>query len=144
MNRLEEKLKSENLRLTTPRKIIFDILRESETALSAQEVCDKMNDSIKFKADQASVYRNLSLFSKLGLVHRFQSGKYSLCQHGPKYSHDHMHIVANCSHCGKTYEVQKHGEGLCQLAGQFKNFIEEFNSFSGVTLQGRCKNCSRV
>ena len=143
MDRLEQKLRSESLRPTASRRIIFDILKKSERALSAQDICKKMQGSSAPKADQASVYRNLSLFSEIGLIHRLQSGRYTICQHDEDQGHNHMHIVADCLKCGKTFEIKSHNESLCQLAGGFKSFIKDFGSFSGITLQGRCKKCSK-
>ena len=144
MNRLEKILKNNKLRLTQPRQLIFDILEESERALSAQDVCDKVYDVEQQKADQASVYRNLSLFSKIGLVHKLESGKYSICTHQEDPAHKHMHILASCSSCGKTYEIESHSKGLCQLSRQFKTYVKEFTSFSGITLQGNCNSCSSL
>ena len=142
MIRLEQKLKEENLRLTTARQVIFDILKNSSTALSAQEVCKIMKGSKKLKADQASVYRNLITFTQIGIVHQISHGKYSLCQHGEKHDHGHLHIVANCTNCDKTYEIESHDEKLCKMAGGFRMYIKDFKSFSGLTLQGQCKDCS--
>lgn len=143
MTQLEKKLKSNKHRLTGARKAIFEILQSSTKALSPQEISREMGKATNLKADQASIYRNLSLFTEIGLAHRFQSGKYSICQHGEKSDHAHMHIVATCTNCGKTYEVSQHTDGLCQLAGGLKCHITQFQSFSGMTLVGSCKTCSQ-
>lgn len=140
MNRLESKLKTENLRLTSARKIIFQILQNSPKALSAQEICHKVQSSSGLKADQASVYRNLHLFSKIGLAHQLQSGKYSACSHHEESCHKHLHIVANCSVCGNTYE--KHDGDLSRLAGRLVELIDDFEAISDINLQGTCKKCS--
>ena len=141
MNRLEQKLKQNNLRVTMARKVIFDILENSSKALSPKDVSDKMFDSKNLKADQASVYRNLALFSEIGLIHRFQSGKYSMCQHDQDDGHKHMHIIANCEACGITYEVGSHTSGLCEISNKFTSYLKDFKSFSGITFQGLCKSC---
>jgi len=142
MNRLEQKLKNNNLKLTAPRKVVFDILNESQIALSPKDVCDRILSSKKLKADQASIYRNLTLFSEIGLVHRFDSGKYSVCQHENHDGHKHIHIIANCLSCGKTYEVESHSPELCDISKEFKSHLKDFTSFSGITLQGKCLSCS--
>lgn len=141
MGRLEQKLKLNNLKLTMPRKVIYGILNNSPKALSAKDVFDKMFNSSDFKADQASIYRNLNLFSEIGLVHKFDSGKYSICQHDEKESHQHMHIIGNCTSCGKTYEVDNHPEGLCTVSRKIKTYLKDFDSISGMTLQGKCIEC---
>lgn len=142
MDRLVKRLETENLRITTARKTIFDILQGSDRALSAQEVCVEIHNSTNLKADQASVYRNLSLFNSMGLAHRLQSGKYAICQQEEDHQHHHLHIVANCSMCGKTYEAEQHPNNLCQLAEGFAKHIKGFKSFRGITLEGVCEKCN--
>ena len=144
---LEENLRHKNLRVTSARKVIFEILQNSDRALSPKEVCEFLKRTTKLQADTASVYRNLTLFSEIGLTHRLQSGKYTLCQHGEDHSHhtghEHMHIVATCTSCGKTQEVPSHDRNLCNLAGGFKTYIEGFSTFTGITLAGYCEACSK-
>ena len=139
--KLSEILKSKNLRFTKARRIIFDILNQSDKALSPKEVFIQTRSLSDIHADQVSVYRNLTLFTQLGLTHKFKDGKYSLCKQNHGREQSHLHIIASCFHCGRTYEVRKHSDKLCQLAKSFKDFVKPFGNFSRLTLEGICKNC---
>ena len=144
MERLERTLKDHHLRMTTARKAIFSILEKSPKALTPQEVCQHLDRKSPrgSNADQASVYRNLTLFSEIGLAHQVQLGRYSLCTHNESDHHKHIHIMAMCSDCGNTIEAKEHSHDLCELAGQFKKYMKGFGSFSGLTLEGICRDCS--
>ena len=119
--------------------MVFQILSESPKSLSAQEVCQRLDLQSVENVDHASVYRNLSLFGQLGLVHRFQDGSYSICHHETEGFH--LHIVANCTRCGKTSEVREHTKELCKIAKQMSSYLGEFSQFSGLTLEGCCDHC---
>jgi len=142
LEKLEQKLKDQQMRKTKPRQIIFEILNRSEKALSAQDIYQKMFNNSQLKADQASVYRNLSLFHKLGLVHKLHSGKYTLCDHEHKENHQHAHIIASCSTCGKAMEIKSHTKDLCKISNEIMNHVDGFSSFSGLTLIGQCSSCT--
>ena len=140
---LENSLKSNGLRVTQARKTIFEVLQSSKKALSAGGVCQIIESKHPGQSDQASVYRNLKLFEKMGLIHQLQSGQFSICNHQhEKEDSKHMHIVATCSKCQQTLEVSHHSEELCQLASGLKKQIKSFHNFSHLTLIGLCKSCS--
>ena len=142
--RLEDHLKKKNLRLTSARQIIYQILSDSYKSMSAKDVFEKTKTTSNLKTDQASVYRNLNLFTEIGLTHRIQDGKYSICKHGHHDGdHNHIHIVANCTSCGETYEIENHTEDLCHIVKRINSFIDSFAGFSGLTVQGTCKRCSK-
>ena len=139
--KLSETLKSQRLRSTKARQAIFDILSQSNKALSPREIFTQTRNLPTVQADQVSVYRNLTLFTELGLAHRFQDGKYSICRQNHKHEHKHLHIIASCNRCGKTYEIKKHTDKLCQLAKGFKDFVKPFGNFDSLTMRGICKRC---
>ena len=138
---LQQILKSKKMRLTKARLMIFNILNQSDCSLSAKEIFEKTREFSDIKTDQVSVYRNLSLFKNLGLAHRLQNGKYSLCRQEHKHQYKQLHIIANCYYCGKAYEIRKHTKKLCELAKKFKNFVKSFGSFNNLTMGGICKSC---
>jgi|GEM_PF-1485826 len=146
-DQLEDSLRQKKLRITNARKVIYQILQESDCALSPRDVCEHVKKNTGLRADSASVYRNLTLFSDIGLTHKLQSGKYSVCQHEDEHhhhDHDHMHIVATCASCGKTQEVPAHDPKLCKIANGFKKYMKDFSTFSGITLVGSCQTCSEL
>ena len=140
-NRFIDRLKKNKLRVTEARKAVFQILSESEKSLSVQSVFSKIQKASGIKTDRVSVYRNLSLFSQLGLVHRFQDGKYSLCRHEHHDGHDHLHVIATCNDCGNTFEVDSHNEAMCEAVNKLTGLMGSMKSFSGLPFQGTCKDC---
>jgi Fe2+ or Zn2+ uptake regulation protein len=141
-DRFLQALKSKRLRLTQARREVFRVLEESERALSVQEVFQQIEETSDVSTDKVSVYRNLSLFSELGLVHRFQDGRHALCTHDHHdHDHKHLHIVANCNRCGITFEVGSHNKEICQSVNKMKSLIHNFEQLEGVTFQGVCKRC---
>lgn len=140
---LESQLKKKKLRVTEARQNIYQILSKSSRSLSAREVFENIKKSSDLKSDQASVYRNLTLFTELGIAHRFQDGRYAICKHDHDHDHNHthMHILANCNKCGKSIEIESHTEGLCKVVKQAKSFVESFGHISGLTFTGVCKSC---
>lgn len=139
-NRFSERLKQKNLRITNSRSEIFRVLQESSVSLSAKDVFAIIQKKSDLKTDQVSVYRNLTLFSQIGLAHRMQDGKYSACMQDED-QHQHLHVLANCSRCGNTFEIASHDDKICQLIKKMKGFIDSFEELTGVTFQGLCKRC---
>lgn len=149
---LKDSLKNNNLRWTNARQVVFDILENSQKALSARDIFKKIEQTTDIKTDQVSVYRNLSLFSEIGLAHRMQDGRYSLCKHGQSdgahashaHHHDHVHIIASCDKCGRTSELEDHSDDLCHLANELKSRAKDFAKISRLTIQGTCKRCRKA
>ncbi|MCJ8276318.1 MAG: transcriptional repressor [Bdellovibrionales bacterium] len=143
MNNFTESLKSNNLKLTSARKIVFDALSKSSRALSPKEVFQAVND----KTDLVSVYRNLSLFADIGVAHRFQDGRYSLCQHQHDHSKEaapHIHIITHCLDCGLTREIEKHSSELCDIATKLSKYSAPLSEVTSIVIQGNCPNCDKA
>lgn len=143
MNDLQSKLSRENLRLTQARKDVFTALTESSTALTAMDLHKALNSD----TDLTSVYRNLALFEKIGLVHRLAGDRYTACDVEENCHHDHAnpcdhtHFLMSCFSCGTTTELAAHSTQLSALARQLKSQTS-LESLSSIVLQGHCKSCS--
>lgn len=90
-------------------------------------------------ADRASVYRTISLFEQLGIVHRLQIGwKYKL-ELTDKYSHHHHHLT--CSSCGLVIPLSEDHTLEHQLAHMARQhgFVPESHQ---LEIRGRCQQCS--
>ncbi len=141
MKQLEESLKEKNLRVTNARKIIFDILKNSERPLSPKNVCDELSNLSVSNADQASVYRNLVLFSKIGLAHKLDSGKYTVCQLENDRTKRHIHIIMCCTECMGVYELNEKKTQTYMLSKKIINSIKQLNHISSLTFSGVCEAC---
>lgn len=145
ISHLENLLKEKNLRITQARKEIYQILQKSEHSLSPKELYNLLCEESQNQTDPVSVYRNLNLFSDLGLAHRFQDGKYSSCHQEPlgqkSLENKHIHFISHCSQCGKSSEIKTHSQEICNLAKKIKKISKTLKDFHEIVIQGRCSDC---
>jgi len=94
-NRLHEA----GFRLTNPRNIIINILRNTTEHLSAEDVyvrALKINPSIGL----TTVYRTLELLHQIGVLHRFDFGekkaRFELIDNHKKKEHHHHLVCMRC------------------------------------------------
>lgn len=129
----DEKLHQNGYSVTLARREVFKALEQQEP-ISMNELVKKVAASV----DRASVYRTITLFEKLGIVHRLQIGwKYKL-ELTDAFSYHHHHI--SCTNCGlvaplredKTLEAAMHS--LAQEYG-FTTTNHQ------IEIQGLCRNC---
>lgn len=139
---LESTLKNHGMRITNSRRIIFDLLIKAKRSLSAKEIFENLSSNKKTKTDLASVYRNLDLLTEIGLTHKFQDGKYKVCDHdGSDHDHNHVHVLFNCTSCSKTEEISSHSKSICKLANELKNQTKLLGKTHEIVVQGHCKDC---
>ncbi|NQZ02821.1 MAG: transcriptional repressor [Bdellovibrionales bacterium] len=142
MKQLEQKLKQEGLRCTDARRQVFTALQASSKAQSAKDVFAALDS--KASVDLVSVYRNLELFQKLGLVHEVMSGKFALCGHDHKHSDNHVHVVSVCESCGDSSELEAHAPGVCEFVNGLKANTSGLELLKSVTLKGLCPSCEQL
>lgn len=122
------------LRLTTPRKRVFDVLKSAHEPLTVAEVTKKCQDTV----DRASVYRTLALFEQLGATKRVTIGwKYKI-ELGDTFTPHHHHLV--CQKCHKVIAVNEGGlELFISELSERHNFTptEHYFEVSGV-----CEGCA--
>jgi len=130
------KLMQENgLRSTPQRRIILEILKNTNKHLSAEEIFEevkKIQPDISF----GTIYRNLSILHEVGIIRdlNFKDGKirYEL---NDKEHHHHM----VCINCGETIKINK-----CPMDDFLINFAKGAGfQITGHTFEvfGYCKNC---
>jgi Fur family ferric uptake transcriptional regulator len=118
-------------RATVQRAAIVEALKQSKSALTAQELHERLD-----KVGLATVYRNLSRLEEHGEIDsiRRPSGEtaYRACGHG-----HHHHLI--CRDCGTVVEVHN-----CSL-GEWSRKIGDEYGFSSIEHQaeliGTCKQC---
>ena len=138
------KFKDKNVRLTTARKIILDIFRKTPRHLSADEVfllAQKNYPGIGL----ATVYRTLSLLTRLGIIHKLNFGegrnRYELSTKSKGVYHYHL----ICIHCGKITDCfdpeKKQKEFIKDIEkGLLKRHKFKVNSRE-IYFYGLCKRC---
>lgn len=143
MDKLSLALKSKKLRVTQAREEIFHLLSEQTKSMNAREVYKNLaKDS---QTDLASVYRNLTVFEELGLIHKFPNGGYAICEHDHEdsHKHHHVHIINHCTQCGGSEEVSNHSDKICRLVRELKSFTSNLTNVQEIVVQGVCSHCSK-
>ena len=90
MNLIEEKCKAKGVRLTDQRKIIAQVMSNSNDHPDVDELHKRVN-IIDKKISIATVYRTVKLFEESGIVekHDFKGGK-ARYEEAPDEHHDHL------------------------------------------------------
>ncbi len=126
-------LKECGLRVTTPRKAVFAILKRSEQPLTIVEIVKQLPAT-----DKVSIYRTIDAFTKHHIVTVVPQGwkpRYELA--APlKPHHHHMH----CEACGKLIDIQSSDiEKAITSVAMAREFTIHSHTFE---LSGLCKECS--
>jgi Fur family transcriptional regulator, ferric uptake regulator len=133
---LKQKLAKEGYHCTKAREATFRLLIAPEPQ-SMRELLAKAVGTI----DRVSVYRNVELFEKLGIVHRIYIGwKYKL-ELSDEFTDHHHHL--SCLKCGKVIDIEdeKHiDDFIGELARKF-NFEPRRHQFE---VDGYCNNCKHI
>ena len=121
--------------LTSQRRLLLDLIRDSEGHLDAKELYQRArarDESI----GPATVYRSLNLFKELGLVDERRLGKLR-CYYEIKQSPEHQHLL--CQGCGKVIEFQNpHFQKLIKAVQREHGFKI---AKAELYLEGYCPNC---
>ena len=90
MNSIEKECKNKNVRLTDQRKIIAEVMSNSNDHPDVDELHKRVN-KIDKKISIATVYRTVKLFEESGIVekHDFKGGK-ARYEQSPEEHHDHL------------------------------------------------------
>ncbi len=136
LNNFREIVRSNGYRLSAAREATFKLLVSSEPQ-SMSEILTKATGSI----DRVSVYRNIELLEKLGIVHRIYVGwKYKLELSDEFMSHYH-HL--SCLKCGKVIDIEDEmhiGIFIDEVAARF-GFKARRHQFE---IDGYCRSCRGV
>ncbi len=139
-----EHLKNHGYRITKPRRLVVELLDKSDTALSAYEIKDLLNQSQE-NVDTASIYRILECLEENHLIHRILStGKVRKCQLDHEDTcnleqPDHCHHFLICTRCGTVEEL--HCLGLDTLVQEIE-FTSNFQiQAHHLEFSGLCKPC---
>ena len=127
-------------KLTTQRRVIFEVLYEDSCKHpSPEEIYDRVKDKYP-EIGLATIYRTLQLMEDLGIVYKmnFNDGlsRYELCLSN---AHQHHHLI--CMQCGRVEEVE------IDLLEGLEASIEENKGFQitdhSVKFFGICKSCQK-
>jgi Fur family ferric uptake transcriptional regulator len=138
---LKELLGEKGLKITTQRRVVYDILNEKEDEhLSPEEIYESIRHNNP-KIGIATIYRTLQLFEEIGLVIKLNFGdgcnRYEILSPHCNDIHQHHHLI--CKNCGKIIEVKE------DLMSSLEEMIEKQYNFEiinhVVKFTGICSQC---
>ena len=144
-NRWGQKLKDCGFRLTVARQAIIDVLENTESHLSAEDIYMAVyhdNPGIGL----TTVYRTLDLLEQNGIVSKFDFGhgraRYELSEQYGKKEHHH-HLI--CKKCGRITDYADFQENELQYIRMAERGLEEKYSYRidghNIQFYGECPDC---
>jgi len=132
-------LKENKIKKTLARTAILDILKKIRKPIDVGEIIKRL-ESIKIKVDKVTVFRNINLLLKKGLVEKVElnEGKY---RYEIASLPHHHHLV--CSSCGNINDIESdslHNEidKISKIVNKNFNFRIEDHK---IEFFGKCKKC---
>jgi Fur family ferric uptake transcriptional regulator len=120
--------------LTTPRKIVFNLLLSQEP--QSMQVLVKRAEG---RVDRATVYRTIEIFEELGIVHRLNIGWKYKVELSDIFLGHHHHF--HCNNCGKTFTLSANPmlETMIDTAVAKEGYSPRSHN---LEITGLCPNCS--
>lgn len=133
LKQLKSVLTDNNYHLTQARQKTFELLVHPEPQ-SIREILARNNGAI----DRVTIYRNIDLFEKLGIVHRLYVGWKFKLELSDKFIPHHHHL--SCLKCHKIIDIQ----GEDSIDAFIKKVSAQFNfqpSQHHFEVSGLCEDC---
>lgn len=130
-------LRDHGFRLTSPRWLVWSVLRSAAGHLTAEQVAEQVNATDP-TVNISSVYRSLTLFEDLDLVRESQLGIDDSARWEISHPDDHFHMV--CERCGS---VDHH---VGELVEQVRAHLSDHHEFAAANIDlvvtGVCGSCA--
>ncbi len=130
--RFKKLLKSNNYFVTAPRMRMFGLLQH-HPAVTVKQLLNLIE-----KHDRSTVYRNIEVFEKLGIINRLRLGWHTKIELSDIFQHHHHHIA--CVKCGKVWTLKENRvieKAIIDLAAS-KNFQPMDHQ---LEIRGFCQTC---
>lgn len=130
--RFKRLLKENGYFTTSPRKHIFELLQLHPTLTMKGLI------ALSKQHDQATIYRTIDLFEKLGIIHRLRLGWHTKIELSDSFQHHHHHLT--CTFCGKVIILKEDAiiEKQIKDMALLKNFLPADHE---LEIRGKCKSC---
>jgi Fur family ferric uptake transcriptional regulator len=136
ITQLKQVLTDNSFHVTKAREATFKLLVSTEPQTISQ-ILTKAKGSV----DRVSIYRNIELFEKIGIVHRIYVGwKYKL-ELSDQFVAHHHHL--SCLSCGKIIDIEdeKHIDVFIHKVSDKYGFKPRRHQFE---VDGYCKDCQKI
>jgi Fur family ferric uptake transcriptional regulator len=121
--------------VTPQRSLLLSVIQEADRHLDAKELYRRASERDP-NISLATVYRNLHIFEKQGLINERHLGQ-ARCYYEMKRLGEHQHLV--CEACGKVIEFES------PLIRKLVAEVQRKNNFSvtkvELYLEGHCHKC---
>ena len=127
-------LKEKGLKLTPQRRLIADIIHNTSTHLTAEEIISHVQSKM-LGVNKSTIYRTLELLESIGCVYKSELDEQFIYHHAEEGHHHHL----TCTKCGKTITCD---EDL--FAPVEKSLGEKYGfhaDFKHVVIGGLCEVC---
>jgi len=127
-------LKEKGLKLTPQRKLILDIIHDTQTRLTAEEIISYVQSRMP-GVHKSTIYRTLELLEEAGCVYKSEIGDQFIYHHAEAGHHHHL----VCRRCGKTFDLDENlFVPMERLLGEKYRFHVDL---SHVVISGLCEGC---
>lgn len=133
--RFKRLLRSRGHFVTAPRMRMFGHLQH-HPAVTIKKLLELVD-----RHDRATVYRNIDLFEKLGIINRLQLGWHTKIELSDVFKHHHHHM--SCVNCGKVWALKENMT--------IENEIDQLARARGfrpmdhqLEIRGLCKSCQKT
>jgi Fur family zinc uptake transcriptional regulator len=131
-------LQAQGYKATKPRKLVLEVLEETEKPLSPYDIQDILRTRGKH-LNHVTIYRILDLLCRLNLAHKMLStGGFVKCSLD---AGEGCHRFMVCQDCGAIQEFAD--EGLCQGENEFTQNLGFHTQYHISEFSGLCSPCYR-
>ena len=131
-------LQTQGYKATKPRKLVLEVLEETEKPLSPYDIQDILRARGKH-LNHVTIYRILDLLCRLGLAHKMlSSGGFVKCSLD---AGEGCHRFMVCQDCGAIQEFAD--AGLCRGENEFARNLGFHTQYHISEFSGLCSRCYR-
>jgi len=135
MDKVEEKLTTNNIRPTAMRILVLQYLMQEEAAHSLKQLEEAFSH-----ADRSTLYRTLKTFEESKIIHSIDDGsgmiKYGVCLEGCNCNPEDQHYHFHCVSCEATFCLTSMHIPQIDLPANFK--MQQAN----MVIKGTCAHCN--
>ena len=137
---IKELLNKKNYKITSQKKIVLEVLIESNTHQNIKEIYDRIKSHNKIGL--ATVYRTLKIFTRLGITKEININGISYYEL-KIYSRKPLHIHFKCINCNDIIDIDDSNINLELI--KLNNYIEKAKDIDiedvNIVLSGICSKC---
>ena len=136
-NSLKTRLRRAGHRITKPRQAVLKILQYAKHPLAAAEILEKLEKG-NTPIDLATVYRNLTLLSKLGLASQVEFSQEGLSRYSWRAGGAIQHHI-KCQSCGRIASFVQ--SSLADIRSRIERKTQFRITEQSFELNGICPKC---